>query len=87
MFEEFYEKYEREEFEVIALIKDVYMPQNLLPGKAQCGISIGTMGMEFCDSGELVSKALYLDLPLSKKECKEDIVLKRFKHGKFADSR
>ena len=67
MFEEFYEKYEREEFEVKALIKDVYMPLNLLPGKAQCGISIGTMGMEFCDSGELKSQALYLDLPLSKK--------------------
>lgn len=83
MFDAFYERFEREEFEVIALIKDVYMPHDLLPGKAQCGISIGTMGMEFCDSGELVSKALYLDLPLSEKECKEDKVFKRFKHGQI----
>ena len=41
------------------------------------------MAMLFCDSGELVPKSMWIDMPLAEEECNNDALSERFEPDKL----
>ena len=83
MFEKFFEQYESEEHEVIVIIGNSKLGPIKHADTDIYDISIKTMAMLFCDSGELVPKTMWLDLPLAEEDCNNDALIKRFKLDKL----
>ena len=83
MFEKFFEHYESEEHEVIVIIGNCrgYPSKNAKTNIYE--ISIKIMAMLFCDSGELVPKSMWIDMPLAEEECDNDALSERFEPDKF----
>ena len=78
MFEKFFEQYESEEHEVIVIIGNSrgYPTKNADTNIYE--ISIQTMAMLFCDSGELVTKKIWLDMPVAEEDWNNDALIERF---------
>ena len=83
MFEKFFEQYESEEHEVIVIIGNSKLGPIKHADTDIYEISIQTMAMLFCDSGELVPKTMWLDLPLAEEDCNNDALIERFKLDKL----
>ena len=83
MFEKFFEQYESEEHEVIVIIGNSKLGPIKHADTDIYDISIKTMAMLFCDSGELVPKTMWLDLPLAEEDCNNDALIERFKLDKL----
>lgn len=81
MFEDFYNKYESEEREIIALINETNRTNDLDDGLY--GSRIWTMGAVFCDSGELVIEKMRIDWPLTEADYNNEEVFNRLKHGQI----
>ena len=83
MFEKFFEQYESEEHEVIVIIGNSggYPTKNAETDIYD--ISIQTMAMLFCDSGELVTKKMWLDMPVAEEDCNNDALSERFEPEKL----
>ena len=83
MFEKFFEQYESEEHEVIVIIGNSrgYPTKNADTNIYE--ISIKIMAMLFCDSGELVPKSMWIDMPLAEEECDNDALRERFEPDKL----
>ena len=83
MFEKFFEHYESEEHEVIVIIGNCrgYPSKNAKTNIYE--ISIKIMAMLFCDSGELVPKSMWIDMPLAEEECDNDALRERFEPDKL----
>ena len=82
MFEEFFKQYESEEHEVIVLIEECIST----PKKVADNICIShfrSLAAVFCDSGDLVTEQMCLDLPLSEEDCKNDTQCQRFVPGQI----
>ncbi|MGN8851640.1 DUF2262 domain-containing protein [Anaerobiospirillum succiniciproducens] len=82
MFEKFFEHYESEEHEVIVLIEECIST----PKKAadnSCIFHFRSLAAVFCDSGDLVTEQMCLDLPLSEEDCKNDTQCQRFVPGQI----
>lgn len=81
MFEDFYNKYESEEREIIALINEADRTNNLKDSLYGC--FIWTMGAVFCDSGELVIEEMRIDWPLTEADYNNEAIFNRLKHGQI----
>ena len=83
MFEKFFEHYESEEHEVIIIIGNCrgYPSKNAKTNIYE--ISFKIMAMLFCDSGELVPKSMWIDMPLAEEECDNDALRERFEPDKL----
>ena len=78
MFEKFFEQYESEEHEVIVIIGNSMLIPTKNADTNIYEISIKIMAMLFCDSGELVPKSMWIDMPLAEEECDNDALSERF---------
>ena len=67
MFEEFYEKYEPEEQEVVALINRCIGGGYNWKGSFW-EMTVVTLGVVFCDTGEIITKEERLDWPVTDEE-------------------
>ena len=84
MFEKFFEQYESEEHEVIVIIGNCRGVPSKNAVTNIYKISIKIMAMLFCDSGELVPKSMWIDMPLAEEECNNDALSERLAtHGVF----
>ena len=83
MFDKFFEQYESEEHEVIVIIGNSrgYPTKNADTNIYE--ISIQTMAMLFCDSGELLTKKMWLDMPVAEEDCNNDALIERFEPEKL----
>lgn len=81
MFEDFYNKYESEEREIIALINEAVRTYDYDDGINIC--YIWTMGAVFCDRGELVIEKMRIDLPLTEADYNNEAIFNRLKHGQI----
>ena len=71
MFEEFYEMYEPEEQEVVALINRCIGGGYNWKGSFW-EMTVVTLGMVFCDTGEVTTKEERLDWPVTEEERNSD---------------
>ena len=83
MFEKFFEHYESEEHEVIVIIGNCRGVPSKNADTNIYKISIKIMAMLFCDSGELVPKSMWIDMPLAEEECDNDALSERFEPDKL----
>ena len=83
MFEKFFEQYESEEHEVIVIIGNSRGVPSKNADTNIYKISIKIMAMLFCDSGELVPKSMWIDMPLAEEECNNDALSERFEPDKL----
>ena len=83
MFEKFFEQYESEEHEVIVIIGNSILGPTKNADTNIYDISIQTMAMLFCDSGELVTKKMWLDMPVAEEDCNNDALIERFEPEKL----
>ena len=82
MFKEFFKQYESEEHEVIVLIEECISTLTKAADSG-CICHFRSLAAVFCDSGELVTEQMCLDLPLSEEDCKNDTQCQRFVPGQI----
>ena len=83
MFEKFFEQYESEEHEVIVIIGNRRSYPTKVADTNIYEISVQTMAMLFCDTGELVPKNMWLDMPVAEEDCNNDALRERFEPDKL----
>ena len=79
MFEEFYEMYEPEEQEVVALINRCIGGGYNWKGKFW-EMTVVTLGIVFCDTGKVTTKETHLDWPVTDEERNGDKGWGRFQN-------
>ena len=82
MLEEFFEQYESEEHEVIVLIEECISTPKKVANNSYI-FHFRSLAAVFCDSGDLVTEQMCLDLPLSEEDCKNDTQCQRFVLGQI----
>ena len=82
MLEEFFKQYESEEHEVIVLIEECISTPKKVADNSYI-FHFRSLAAVFCDSGDLVTEQMCLDLPVSEEDCKNDSQCQRFVPGQI----